>query len=227
MRNDIKIQFMSRAAVFGGSFNPPHLGHLLVAQTAIATAGLDRLYWIPTHRPPHKAASDLAPLPQRAYMSRLALADNRVCRVVCEPEKRSGYALDTFEFAREREPNCQWSWLLGLDAFARLPYWYQREELAPAVDWLVAPRLPAAPEPLEVTAPDRVPATFERTIARLQSQGIAIRARLLLMAPLEISSTVIRDRYAAGLSCSHLLPGAVERYIAMKGLYGSTPLPAR
>lgn len=227
---------MQRAAIFGGSFDPPHLGHLSVAQAAIATEGIDRLCWVPARCPPHKAANSLAPLPQRAYMLRLALADDRACRVASEPAMASGYAIDTFARIGAREPDCQWSWLLGLDAFVRLPYWYRREELVPAITWLVAPRTIATPESLEGTTTTEVPAVswqqdivrpFEGAIARLHLQGIAIQARLLAMPPVAISSTAIRDRRAAGLSCRHLLSPAVDRYLAMKGLYRAIPLPAR
>ena len=230
---------MQHAALFGGSFNPPHLGHTIVAQTAIALAGLDRLYWVPSRRPPHKSSRELAPLSRRAYMLRLALADDTVSRVACEPATSSGYAIDTFAFLRDREPNYQWSWLLGLDAFARLPYWYRRQELIPALTWLVVPRLLAAPEAIEVgmaggvppaIAPNaetqaaaRMATIFERTLSRLHDRGIAIQARLLPVPAIDISATAIRARYAAGQRCAHWVSRAVDRYITETGLYRETP----
>lgn len=234
MGNDINIYLMQRAAIFGGSFNPPHLGHAIAAQAAIATANLDRLYWVPARRPPHKSGCELAPLPQRTYMLRLALADKPSSCVACEPATGSGYAIDTFALLRDREPGYQWSWLLGLDAFARLPYWYRRQELVPAVTWLVVPRILAAPSALEAAIASRVPATnppgaapmtviFERTVAHLHGQGIPIQARLLSGPTLDISATAIRARYASGQSCAHLVPEAVDRYVTKSGLYRAAP----
>lgn len=237
MGNDINIFLMPRAAIFGGSFNPPHLGHAIAAQAAIAAADLDRLYWVPTRRPPHKSACGLAPLPQRAYMLRLALADSPSSRVFCEPATVSGYAIDTFAFLRDREPTYQWSWLLGLDAFARLPYWYRRQELIPAMTWLVVPRCSlVAPNILDGPAVGGVPTAnplesftaadamtiFERAISHLHDQGIPIRARLLPGPIVDISATALRDRYAAGKSCAHWVPVAVDRYIIETGLYRET-----
>ncbi|MEO0946918.1 MAG: nicotinate (nicotinamide) nucleotide adenylyltransferase [Cyanobacteria bacterium J06641_5] len=231
MGNDINIFLMPRAAIFGGSFNPPHLGHLIAAQAAIAAADLDRFYWVPTRYPPHKSACGLAPLTQRAYMLRLALADNPNNRVVCEPATASGYAIDTFAFLRDREPTFQWIWLLGLDAFARLPYWYRRQELVPAMTWLVVPRCSfATPSALDELVADGVPpgnalesfyvkTIFERTLAHLHDQGIPIQTHLLSGPVVDISATAIRARYATGQSCAHWVPVAVDRYITETGLY--------
>lgn len=229
---------MPRAAIFGGSFNPPHLGHLIAARAAIASADLDRLYWVPARRPPHKPAGDLAPLAKRAYMLRLALADDPISRIVCEPIASPGYGWDTFEFLRDREPNCQWSWLLGLDAFTRLPYWYRRQELVPAISWLVVPRLLGAPNSLESATTGEVPTkenaganlseraratiVFEQTLARLRERGTPAEASLLPMPLIELSATDLRARYGVGKSCLQWVPAAVDRYILKTGLYRET-----
>ncbi|HBY77168.1 MAG TPA: nicotinate (nicotinamide) nucleotide adenylyltransferase, partial [Cyanobacteria bacterium UBA11148] len=131
---------MDRVAILGGTFDPVHWGHLLIAETALSQLSLDRVLWVPNRHPPHKRA---LPYEHRRLMVKKAIA-NHPAFILSEIEvanSQSDYALFTLLNLQNAYPNCQWYWIVGIDAFQTLPRWYGRERLIPACDWLVAPRL--------------------------------------------------------------------------------------
>jgi nicotinate-nucleotide adenylyltransferase len=130
---------MGQLAIFGGTFDPVHWGHLVVAQTALSQLSLERVIWVPTRHPPHKRGSAYE---HRRLMLERAIADNPA--FVLSPMETdyssTNYAVGTLAYLQDIYPNHQWYWVIGLDAFQTLPRWYCRERLIPACDWLVAPR---------------------------------------------------------------------------------------
>ena len=190
---------MQRIGIFGGSFDPVHLGHLLVAQAAFEELGLERLFFIPAAQSPFKQASVPAPGPIRAQILRLALAGRTWCEVDEQEIRRTGvsYTVDTLRDYAKRFPSATLSYLIGADNVAALPQWREAGELARLAEFVVIPR------PGEATAP--LPAPFH---------GQALRGW-----PFGVSSSEIRARVKAGKTIAHLVPASVAEAVRNNQLY--------
>lgn len=214
---------MERIAILGGTFDPVHWGHLVLAQTALDRLSLEKVIWVPVRNPPHKHGLAYK---HRRLMVEIAIADNLAFvleegNVDCaEPD----YAINTLASLQKTYPNRQWVWILGLDAFQTLPRWYGRQQLIPACDWLVAPR----PLPLTEIATEpsfQQPVDFQSSrlcqqiVTQLASQNIPIRWQLLPMPPLGISSSLIRRYCQQNRSIRYLVPDGVRAYISACNLY--------
>lgn len=214
---------MERIAILGGTFDPVHWGHLVLAQTALDRLSLEKVIWVPVRNPPHKHGLAYK---HRRLMVEIAIADNSAFvleegNVDCaEPD----YAINTLASLQKTYPNRQWVWILGLDAFQTLPRWYGRQQLIPACDWLVAPR----PLPLTEIATEpsfQQPVDFQSSqlcqqiVTQLASQNIPIRWQLLPMPPLGISSSLIRRYCQQNRSIRYLVPDGVRAYISACNLY--------
>jgi nicotinate-nucleotide adenylyltransferase len=190
---------MQRLALFGGSFDPVHLGHLLVAQAAREELELTRLFFIPAAQSPFKPDRQPTAAAHRLQLLRLALAGQDWCQVDPQEIERGGvsYTIDTVRDYARRFPGAQLFYLIGADHVGQLPKWRDAEELARLAEFVIIPR------PGQATAP--VPPPF--------------RGRLLAGFPLGISSSQVRARVKAGLPIAHLTPAAVAEAIANNGLY--------
>jgi nicotinate-nucleotide adenylyltransferase len=188
-----------KLGLYGGSFDPVHLGHLLVAQAACEEFGLDRLCFIPAAQSPFKPGTNPAPAGSRLQMLRLALAGQPRYEVDTQEIARGGvsYTIDTVRDYRRRFPGAQLFWLIGADHVAKLPQWRDAEELAARVEFLVIPR------PGEPAVP--FPAPF--------------RGEMLKGFPLGVSSSQIRARVKAGLPIELLTGPAVAEAIRANRLY--------
>ena len=186
----------SRLGLLGGSFNPIHHGHLIVAERAVEQLRLDRILFIPTAVSPLKNASDLAPAADRMAMARLALKGHPLFEASDAEVKRGGvsYSFDTVE---RLKTTSEVFLVIGDDAVSDLPKWYRIHDLAARVTFAVAGRPGNYPPP--------PPGPW--------------KLRRLRVPLIEISGTEIRDRVRRGLSIRYLLPEAVERYIRSHGLY--------
>ncbi|MGB5961726.1 MAG: nicotinate (nicotinamide) nucleotide adenylyltransferase [Coleofasciculaceae cyanobacterium] len=216
---------MEKVAIFGGTFDPIHLGHLIVAQTAWSQLNLDLVIWVPTGHPPHK--NGLAYVHRRA-MVELAIANHPA--FICSPIEVSptgtDYAVKTFTALQAIYAQSQWSWIIGLDAFQTLPRWYGREKLIPACNWLVAPR----PEGINATnsSPDQAKSRDEveccqEVVRAIASSNLKISWQLLQMPSLGISSSLIRQNCYNQCSIRYLVPEVIETYIKTYNLYKSPP----
>lgn len=188
-----------RLGLLGGSFDPVHLGHLLVAQTAQEELGLDRVFFIPAARSPFKLNQEHAPAPQRLRLLRLALA-GRSGWVVDDQEIRRGgvsYTVETLRELSRRFVGAELYYLLGADNVPHLPEWRAADELA-ALAVFVA-----------VLRPGESPPVFPRPF----------RGRVLSGFPLGVSSSQIRARVRAGLPIAGLVPDAVAEAIHHSRLY--------
>src|SRR3989442_2900266 len=141
---------MESIGLFGGSFNPVHLGHLLVAQAAREELQVERLFFIPAAQSPFKPGMVLAPAPERLRLLRLALAGQTVCEIDDQEIHRGGvsYTIDTVRDYVRRFPGAGLLYLIGTDHVAQLPKWREADELARLVEFIVIPRPGQTPAPL-------------------------------------------------------------------------------
>jgi nicotinate-nucleotide adenylyltransferase len=190
---------MQRIGLFGGSFDPVHLGHLLVAQSAREELRLDRLFFILAARSPFKPGREPTPAQQRLRMLRLALAGWDWCEVDDQEIKRGGvsYTVETVRNYITGWPGAELFYLIGADHVSQLHKWRDAEELARLAKFVVIPR------PGEASA--SLPPPF--------------RGQRLAGFPIAASSSQIRERVKAGLPLEPLLPGAVAELIRNNGLY--------
>lgn len=191
--------------LFGGSFNPPHLAHLVVAESARDRAGLEEVWWIPARTPPHKRGAeseDLVGPSHRLAMTRRAVSDNPAFSVREIELRRSGpsYTVETLRQLQEEQPHERFVLVIGSDSLAGLRDWHRPDEIVERVELIVYPR----PGVDLSDVPDRYreAATFVRT------------------PPLAISGTRIRDWCRAGRSVRYLVPERVRTYMHEEGLYG-------
>ena len=197
---------MSRVGILGGTFNPPHIAHLIVAYEAREELGLDRVLLVPTASHPFKGDA-AAPPRDRATMTELAVAGDPWLAADRIEIDRGGtsYTVDTLRALREREPDTAWHLILGRDNLRELGQWREAERLPELAQLVVITRGG------DLTPPE------------LPFGG---RATLVPVPALEISSTAVRARIAAGRSIRYWVPPAVEAYIRHKGLYGAAPRAA-
>jgi len=188
-----------KLGLFGGSFDPVHLGHLLVAQAAIEELGLDKLFFIPAAQSPFKPESRPAPAAARLQLLRLALAGRTNCEIDGQEIQRGGvsYTVDTLRGYRERFSKAEFFYLIGADHAAKLDKWREAGELAKLAEFVVIPR------------PGEPAAKFPQPF----------RGRILKGFPVEISSSQIRARVKAGLPVDHLVPPFVADAIRAAKLY--------
>ena len=190
---------MQRLGLYGGAFNPVHLGHLLVAQAAIEELGLDKLFFIPASLSPFKQEIQHAPAEARLRWLRLALAGKTDCEVDDQEIKRGGvsYTIETVRDYAKKFPGAKLFYLIGADNVPQLPKWKEAGDLAKLANFAAVPRL------------GKIPAEFPRPF-----QGIALKG-----FPMEISSSQIRARVKAGLPIETLTPPFVAQAIHETGVY--------
>lgn len=202
---------MKRAGIFGGSFNPVHTAHLLLAEWAREEAGLEVVLFVPASQPPHKPDRRLAPAADRLEMLRLATAPNPAFRISTVELERDGpsYTLTTVrELRREWGEGWQLCLLLGADSVLELPQWWRAAQLVQEVEVIGLPRRGSPPQEL-----DRLEETFG------QEPAARIRDSMLPAPLVEISATEVRRRLRRGLSVRYMVPEAVRNYILEHGLY--------
>ena len=197
-----------RTGILGGSFNPPHNGHLAMADAALDRAHLDRVLFIPAATPPHKLnLRDMAPAPDRLAMLRAALSDRPRCAIWEGELHRGGvsYTIDTVRSLRTEFPADSLVLIIGGDTLRELHTWREIDRLLELVEvaTLVRPGVPA-----EAMRP-ALPALWQDRLL----------AGVVPAEPVDASSTEIRRRVAVGEAIASLVPAAVDAYIRNHGLY--------
>lgn len=207
-----------KIAVFGGTFNPVHNGHLRLALDLVQQLQFDQMRLVPCHIPTHRADPGVAS-ERRAQMVALGIAGNTSLQMDDRELRRdsASYSLDTLmQLRAERGPACSLTLVMGLDTYLGLPKWYRWRELLQYSHLLVVNRpgyqLPTAGELIEF---DR---TYRAGPELLAEQPAGAVVHLNIRA-LDISATEIRTLTAAGLSTRFLLPESVRNYIAEQQLY--------
>lgn len=190
--------------VMGGTFDPIHMGHLVIAETAREALSLDRMLFVPAGTPPHKPASEVTAVEHRVAMVQLAIADNAAFELSRIEVDRAGpsYTVDTVE---QLAADWDVTVILSAETFRELPSWHEPDRLFAAARVAVVPR-----EGYPAPDPAWLAATFP---------GRENRVTYLEAPHLGLSSTAIRARVAAGRSIRYLVPPAVEAYITANDLY--------
>ncbi len=186
--------------IFGGSFNPPHVAHLVVAESVREQFGLREVWWMVSSSPPHKEAEALAPTAHRLAMTRRATEGNPAFRVSELETERAGpsYTVDTLRALQDAHPETDFALIIGSDSLRSFGSWRRPDEIVRRAPLLVYKRPGAL-----VSAPPR----FAKRIYYAQ-------------APLlEVSGTEIRTRCRQGRSVRYLVPEAVRAYIRTHALY--------
>lgn len=190
---------MRRIGVFGGTFDPPHIGHLALAEWAREALRLERVIFMPAARPPHKRHRRLSPAADRVAMTRRAVRGNPHFTVSTIEVRRTGpsYTVDTLRALRRAHPRAGFWLLMGEDSLREFHTWHAPEEILALATLAVAGR----PGP---SARRRAP-----------------RGRVVWLRNPEwpVSSSDLRERVRAGRSVRYWVPDAVARYVADHGLY--------
>ena len=196
-----------RIGLFGGTFDPPHLGHLILASEAHTQLELTRLLWILTPDPPHKQDQVITPTEHRLAMVKLAIQDNPNFELSRVELDRPGphFTLDTVHIIAEQNPNAEIVPIIGGDSLRDLPKWHQPKEILYACHWVGVMRRPSDTANLEA---------LERELPGISSKVHYVDAPLL-----EIASRDIRSRIAHGESVRYYLPESVYEYIEEHHLY--------
>src|SRR5450432_3240491 len=186
-----------KLGIFGGSFDPVHLGHLLVAQAAVEELGLDKLFFIPAAQSPFKPENK--PAPARLQLLRLALAGKTNCEIDEQEIRRGGisYAIETLRDYAKKFPGAKLYYLIGSDNVAKLGEWREADELARLAEFAAIPR------------PGGIAAEFPKPFRGKNLKGFWVG----------VSSSQIRARVKAGLPVENLVPPFVAGAIRAARLY--------
>src|SRR5947209_2377671 len=197
-----------RVGIFGGTFDPVHFGHLVIAEQCREQARLDQVWFIPSARPPHKPA--LTPFERRSEMLQLAIAGNPAFRVEEIENERAGpsYTADTLAELHRRFPDAELHLILGSDCLPDLPSWYEPARVVTQAKLVVVAR-PGWP----VWQAEQL-----RSALRLPPDA-ALHEQIVPIPLIEIASRDLRRRVGEGRTIRYFVPNAVAAYIAEKKLY--------
>ncbi len=199
-----------RLGVLGGTFDPPHIGHLILAEEARLVLGLGQVLFVPAGAPWRKAGQELSPREHRLAMVRFAVADNPHFAVSTVEFDRPGpsYTADTMGELRDQfGVETEFFFIMGADSLADFPHWHQPHRILELARLAVAER----PEPEDAAFGE----ALAEELAEAMRQGV-VWIRMPLIA---ISASAVRERVRQGLSIRDWVPPAVEEYIREHGLY--------
>jgi nicotinate-nucleotide adenylyltransferase len=199
-----------RIGVFGGSFDPVHMGHLTIAQDAVEQLELNRLIFVPAAVPPHKQGKTLVEGRHRFEMLQLATEANLSFEVSDMELQRGGisYTFDTMTQIQFEHPGAELFFIVGLDSLVELHLWKNIEQLLELCT--VVPFARGGEDPARIA----------EQIQLSNGWKTKLLGRLIRIHEIEISASEVRMRLAEGLSIRYLVPPEVEMYIAEHHLYG-------
>lgn len=196
-----------RLGILGGTFDPPHLGHLWLAALATEGLDLDRVLFMPAAQPPHKGGRLVTHATDRLLMTRLAIGADPSFELCPIEMERTGpsYTIDSVAELKRAYPDAQLFLVMAADSLAQIDSWREPDRLLAEVEWIVGPRHGSV-------LPNR---------SGLEDRfgSAASRIHLLTGPSLEVSSSEIRRRVAAGHTIRYLVPRNVEELIIERGLY--------
>jgi nicotinate-nucleotide adenylyltransferase len=199
-----------RLGVFGGTFDPVHYGHLLLAEACREECRLDEVWFVPAAAPPHKQRKDLTPAARRIEMLELATGGHKAFAVSRLEVERGGvsFTVDSLAQLKAEAPDRELFFLLGADSLRDLPQWREPRRVCELALPVIVGRPGASPPDLgalsSLVSPERLD---------------EIRRNQVQIPEIGLSSREIRRRVAAGLSIRYQTPRAVEKYIEAAGLY--------
>lgn len=207
MADPATARYPARRGIFGGTFDPPHIGHLVLAEAARSELGLSEVVFLPAAQPPHKLNKVISPTMHRVEMVKRAIASNGRFALSTLDADRAGpsYTVDSMRLLRETwGETVEIVFIMGLDSLVDLPGWYQAPELLKLVNFAVVAR-----------------PGYHADMASLERQlpGVVDRVTFVPAPLIGISSTAIRQRVQESDSIRYLLPPSVERYIYEEQLY--------
>ena len=193
--------------VFGGTFDPPHIGHLILAEAGREALGLDHVLWVVTAQPPHKPNERRTPVEVRLEMVATAIRGNQAFEVSRADVDRPPphYAVDTLRHLAAHQPGARFVYLMGEDSLRDLPAWHTPREFLEACESIgVMERSGSEPDlaDLEMVLP-----------------GLSARVRFFRAPMIDIASHDLRRRVQSGESIRYLVPEGVEQIIRQQGLY--------
>jgi len=197
-----------KVGVLGGTFDPVHLGHLKIAETALKQLELGRVLFLPAGQPWLKTERDITPAAHRKAMVEIAIADHKKFELSTIELERKGatYTVDTLEFIhRTIDDATEIYFLLGWDSLIQFPQWKQPDRIVELCRIVAFTRSRMEPPDL-LELEKKVP-------------GITRSTTILDIPPIDISSSDIRDRISRGLPVKNMVPGSVEEYIKAHRLY--------
>ena len=190
---------MQRVGVLGGTFDPIHIGHLIAASEACDQLNLDKVLFIPAGNPWQKSEQKISPAEHRLAMVQMAVSEDTRFKVSEIEILRSGpsYAIDTYEQLHKSEPDTEFIWILGADAASNLQSWHRWEEFVATVPIAVVNR------------------------PGIDIPKIPIQTLSVVIPDVDVSATLLRERYQSGGTTKYLVPEAVDAYIRANNLYQS------
>jgi nicotinate-nucleotide adenylyltransferase len=196
-----------RLGIFGGTFDPPHVGHLILATEAQFQLQLDKVLWVLTPCPPHKAGQSITAIEQRfdLLVSTLESNPDFALERVDLDRPPPHYAVDTVNLLHKAYPGAELVYLMGGDSLSDLPNWHAPQAFVQACD--------------EIGVMDRPGREFNLPELEACLPGLTARVRFIEAPLLEISSTRLRHRIAEGEPCRYYFLPAVFQLIQERGLY--------
>ncbi|HEX2140778.1 MAG TPA: nicotinate-nucleotide adenylyltransferase, partial [Candidatus Limnocylindria bacterium] len=196
-----------RLGILGGTFDPPHVGHLWLATLAADVLGLDRVLFMPAAQPPHKRGRLMSSAGDRLLMTRLAIAADETFELCPIEMERPGpsFTIDSVQELRRLHQGAELFLVMAADSLAQIDTWREPDRLLSLVEWAVGPR-PGSPLP-------------ERALLERRFGAASSRIHLLEGPSLAVSASEIRRRVAAGRTIRYLVPRAVEELIIERRLY--------
>lgn len=198
---------IQRIGYLGGTFDPPHLGHEMLAREAFCQLGLDAVMWLITPDPPHKTARKISPVHFRLDMLRLVTAryDEFLISEVDLERLPPYYAADTVEILKDQQPGVDLVYIIGEDSLVDLPDWYDPERFLASID-----QLAVAPRPGSRSDLDKLDTALP---------GLKDKTVFLDEIMVEISSRLIQQRIKKGMAYDHFLVREIADYIRKNRLY--------
>ncbi|MBM7691838.1 nicotinate-nucleotide adenylyltransferase [Peribacillus deserti] len=189
---------MKRAGILGGTFDPPHIGHLIVANEVLEALSLDEVRFMPNHTPPHKKKNEKVTSHDRLQMVRISVNSNPKLTAETIELGRDGasYTYDTIKALQEQEPDTKFYFIIGADMIEYLPKWYKVDELMEMVQFVGVQR----------------PTYKEET---------SFPVIMVDIPQIDLSSSLIRKRVKEGKSIKYLVHEEVQKYIEVNRLYES------
>jgi len=211
-----------KIGILGGTFDPIHLGHLGVAEEICEDMGLAKVYLVPAALPPHKDMRPVTPFRHRLTMTRIGVEPSPLLEVLDLEGRRQGlsYSIETLREIRDLfDGQVEVFFIIGMDAFLEIKTWKEYRQLFEHAHFVVIKRPGASSEKLEPFLVS-LEAGFEKGVAQ-GTYTAATGNRLIYREAtlMDISSTLIRARVAAGRSIRFWVPAAVQDYILQQGLY--------
>lgn len=192
--------------VLGGTFDPPHIGHLIIGDQALHQLGLNEVWYTPVGQPTHKVGRPVSAAVHRVAMTRLAIATHANFRLREDDVQRPGphYSLTLIKLLRQLHPEHAFTFIIGEDSLADLPKWHQPAQLLDFVRLAVAHRPGSRPDM----------AAIQAVVPDIEQRVHWVEAPLL-----DLSSTDLRQRLGSGRSTRYLMPRAVADYAVSQKLY--------